>query len=98
MGSPFSPVQVNDASLQRVLDEDTRRTTEQGRRDIAQWERRMGNLFDGKTGEVIEETRMAQRGFGETRRLLEVSPFRHTPWLTPELCEQEMALQGTKGS
>ena len=86
MGSPFSPVQVNDAALQRVLDEDTRRTTA---------------LIDGHTGLVIKETtfeRMAQQGFGETRRLLEVSPFRHTPWLTPELCEQEMALQGTKGS
>ena len=92
MDSTFSPVQVNDAALQRVLDEDTRRTTEQGRRDIAQWERRMGNLFDGKTGEVIEETRMAQRGFGETRRLLEVSPPRFQPWMTIELAEKELAM------
>jgi hypothetical protein len=83
MGSPFSPVLVNDVTLQRVLDEDTTRTSA---------------LIDGATGLVIEETRMAQRGFGETRRLLEVSPFRLAPWLTPELCEQELALQGTKGS
>jgi hypothetical protein len=86
MGSPFSPVQVNDVTLQRVLDEDTRRTTA---------------LIDGATGLVLEETpfeQMAQRGFGDTRRLLEVSPFRLAPWLTPELCEQELALQGTKGS
>ena len=89
MGSPFSPVQVNDATLQRVLDEDTRRTTA---------------LIDGATGAVIEESRFpnspwpAGGGFGETRRLLEIEPFRLAPWLTLELCEQEMALQGTKGS
>ena len=57
---------------------------------------RLTALIDGATGLVIEETRMAQRGFGETRRLLEVSPFRHTPWLTPELCEQELAMQSRK--
>jgi hypothetical protein len=82
MSTPFSPVQVNDVTLQRVLDEDARRTTA---------------LIDGATGLVLEET-PAQRGFGPTRQLLEVEPFRLAPWLTPELCEQELALQGMKGS
>ena len=82
-----SPVQVNDTSLQRVLDEDTRRTTA---------------LIDGATGLVIEDgphrIKSSAIGFGPTRQLLEVEPFRLAPWLTPELCEQELALQGTKGS
>lgn len=37
-------------------------------------------------------------GFGPAVKLLEVEPFRLAPWLTPEICEQEIAMQGTKGS
>ena len=84
-GGLLSPVRVHDPVLQRVLDEDTRRTTA---------------LIDGATGLVIAELpfeRMAQRGFGPTRQLLEVEPFRLAPWLTPELAEQELAMLGTKG-
>jgi len=55
----------------------------------------MSNLIDGATGAVIEEStfeRMAQKGFGPTRPLFEVSPPRFQPWMTPELAEQEMAI------
>jgi hypothetical protein len=90
MSSPFSPVQVNDAALQRVLDEDTRRTTA---------------LIDGATGQVIEETTAAPPGrfdspygntggFGPTVKLLEIEPFRLAPWMTQEVAEKELALQG----
>jgi hypothetical protein len=87
MSTPFSPVQVNDVALQRGLDEDTRRTTA---------------LIDGATGLVLEDgphrIKSSAQGFGPTVQLLEIEPFRLAPWLTPELCEQELAMSGTKGS
>ena len=57
-------------------------------------------LIDGATGAVIEDgphrIKSTTQGFGPTVQLLEVAPFRLAPWLTPELCEQEIEMQGTK--
>jgi len=38
------------------------------------------------------------RGFGPTRQLLTVEPFRLAPWLTLEICEQELDIQRGKES
>lgn len=81
------PVLVNDVTLQRVLDEDTTRTSA---------------LIDGATGQVIEDAadscdRSQQTlalGFGPTAQLFEVSPPRFQPWLSTEIIEMEVALQG----
>ncbi len=58
--------------------------------------------IDGATGQVIEPDysrvhvtdglgNKSTIGFDPTRKLLEVEPFRLSPWLTPELCEEELA-------
>lgn len=63
----------------------------------------MSRLIDGRTGEVIPETQFpnspwpAGGGFGQTRKLFEVSPPRLHPWLTPELIEEELAIQRYEG-
>jgi len=82
-GGISSPVQVN------VLVEDTRRATA---------------LIDGATGFVIEDAanscdhlqQTIVAGFGTTRKLLEVEPFRLAPWLTPAVCEQELDIERGK--
>lgn len=62
----------------------------------------MSNLIDGTTGLVIEDSpqriKPTAQGFGHTRQLLEVEPFRLAPWLTPEACEQELDIERTKRS
>lgn len=63
-------------------------------------------LIDGRTGLVIDDTedscdhsqKTLASGFGPAVKLLEVESFRLAPWMTPELAEQEIAMQGTKGS
>jgi hypothetical protein len=57
----------------------------------------MSTLYDGATGAPLEESAPAQ-GFGPTRQLLAVEPFRLAPWLTPEVCEQELDIQRGKDS
>jgi len=49
-----------------------------------------GSARAGATTDM--ETPATIHGFGPTRQLLEVEPFRLAPWLTPELCEQELAM------
>ena len=50
-----------------------------------------------KTAATLEEPAPAQ-GFGPTRQLLAVEPFRLAPWLTLEVCEQDLDKQRRKES
>jgi len=50
-----------------------------------------GSARAGATTDM--ETPAPIHGFGHTRQLLEEVPFRLAPWLTPEVCEQELDKQ-----